>query len=284
MALFSLLLALFIERVVPLGEGWQFNTHFFKLTDWLKEHWSPQSGQFLLLALLGPGIAVYLLLEQFQGVMFGLGTMAIWVLVILLSIGCCHYRRIYKHYLLAASQGDSQACYHLAAELADQQDLDSVSESMLGAKVGQQLAWINYRYYTAIIIMVILTGPVGVVFYCCARGLQRMACQQQLEIPVINRLMFILDWLPSRLVALGYVLVGNFAHAIGIWGQQVMMLKQSPCELVSSVAMASEQLSYESDKEHVCMESTCRLVSLAKRNLLLIISLIAVMTILGSLR
>ena len=284
MALFSLLLALFLERVLNLGRAWQFETHYDKLIERLKAHWPVDSLPFQLLALVGPAALVYLLLDQIQGVMFGIVSLTLWVLLLLLAIGCSHYRQLYKHYLLAASKGDAQACYHLAAELADQSELDTCSESMLGARVGQQLAWINYRYYIAIVIMVILAGPVGVIFYASARALQRYACCNQIPLPVVNQLMFLLDWLPSRLVALGYVLVGNFAHAIGIWGQQAVMIRQSPFELVSSVAMASEQLSSKADKEHVCMESTCRLVRLAKRNLLLIIALIAIMTIYGSLR
>ena len=284
MALFSLLLALFLERVLTLGRAWQFETHYDKLIERLKAHWPVDSLIFQLLALVGPAGLVYLLLDQVQGMMFGIVSLILWVLLLLLAIGCSHYRQLYKHYLLAASKGDAQACYHLAAELADQTELDTCSESMLGARVGQQLAWINYRYYIAIVIMVILAGPVGVIFYASVRALQRYACCNQISMPVVNQLMFLLDWLPSRLVALGYVLVGNFAHAIGIWGQQAVMLRQSPFELVSSVAMASEQLSSKADEEHVCMESTCRLVRLAKRNLLLIIAMIAIMTIYGSLR
>ena len=282
MALFSLLIALLLERTLSLGEHWQFEFWFEKFSNKLSGIFEPTAGLFQLLVLSLPAAVVYLLLQWSQGLLFGLVSLVIWVVVVLLSIGCLHYRQLYKKYLLSVCHDDVQGSYHLAANLAELELLDIEDQAKLGSKVGRQLTWVNYRFYCATVLMMIIGGPVAVVFYASVRTVDLLIQRQHLPASSIVRgTLLVLDWLPARIVALGYVLVGNFSHAISLWFSLVIKPRLPAYQLISQVAMAAEQVSHTANTSGVCMESTCRLVHLAKRNLLLLVGIIALMTIVG---
>lgn len=284
MALFSLLLALLIERTTTLTKRWQFQHWFSGYSKRLANYLEPTSISFQALVVLLPAIMTYQVLNLVQGIAFGLISLVLWTLIALLSIGCIDYRKLYKRYLLSVCKGDTQGSYHLAAQLADVNDIDVDDETMLGSRVGRQLSWINYRFYCAVVFMMIIGGPTAVVLYASLRALDLMLFKQQLpSMPWIRRTLFILDWVPARLISLAYALVGNFSNAINLWFSLATNWKAPAYDVVSKVAMAAEQMTKSQGDEGVCMQSTCRLVSLAKRTLLLLVVVISFLTIFGFL-
>lgn len=284
MALFSLLLALLIERTTSLTSTWQYQ-HWFSF--WVRKvsaFFEPTSISFSVIAITIPTLSAYLLLQLVEGILFGLISLVLWTVLALVCIGCVHYRNLYKRYLLSVCQLDTQGSYHLAAQLLDVEEINVTNETMLGTRVGRQLSWINYRFYCALVFMMIIGGPVAVVFYASLRALDLMAFKQQLPpMAMIRRMLFLLDWLPARLVALAYVLVGNFANAINVWFSLTINWQAPAYDVVSKVAMASEQMSKSQGEQGVCMQSTCRLVSLAKRTLMLLVVIMSLLTIFGYL-
>ncbi|MDP2562041.1 beta-lactamase regulator AmpE [Psychrobium sp. 1_MG-2023] len=287
MALFALLAALFIERMTSLTQGWQFQYWFEKLALKLATTFERTSNSFKLLVLVLPALIMHIVLSAVEGVLFGIISLVIWTLATLMCVGCVYYRTLYKKYLLAVSHQDVQASYHLASQLADVQDINVDNKTMLGARVGRQLTWINYRFYCAVILMMVIGGPVAMVFYATVRAFDVMMFKGQLpDSNVVRRLLFILDWLPARMIALCYVLVGNFSHAIGEWGKTIAQPSLATYDVLTRVAMASEQFSYDQfsqGEDSVCMESTCRLVKLAKRTAVLLVAVISMLTIAGVL-
>ncbi|MGB0834448.1 MAG: beta-lactamase regulator AmpE [Psychrobium sp.] len=284
MALFSLLLALIIERTSSLSKQWQFQHLHLGFIDSTRRILEPTSISFALVVSILPALLTYFLLNLVQGVMFGLLSMVLWTVLALMCIGCVHYRELYKRYLLSVCKGDTQGSYHLAAELADVEDIDVDDVTMLGTRVGRQLAWINYRFYCAIVFMMIIGGPVAIVFYASLRSLELLSFKGTLPPMLwIRRVLFVLDWIPARLIALAYVLVGNFSNAINLWLSIALNIKAPAYDVVSKVAMAAEQMTKSQGDEGVCMQSTCRLVSLAKRTLLLLVVVMSFLTIFGYL-
>jgi len=217
--------------------------------------------------------------------MFGLFSLMLWVILTVSCISCVRYRGLYKKYLLSVCHQDTQASYHIASELLDIECLKVNDESMLATRVGRQLTWINYRFYCAMLIMVIVGGPVAAVFYATLRTLDIMMFKQQiLPMPLVSKILFLLDWFPARMVAFCYVLVGNFSHAMPVWASLCLNAKLPAYDVVSKVAMAAEQISKQTDEDGVCMTLTCRLVQLAKRTLMLMVVAVSLLTIFGVLR
>lgn len=284
MALFSLLIALIIERTVDLDRRWQFQYWFDKNITWLRSFFEQTSVSFQLLTVLLPTLLTYVVLNLLQGMLFGMFSLIFWVLIVLLCVGCIGYRQLYKKYLVSVCHNNFQSSYHLAAQLADVNEIDVENANCLGTRVGRQLAWINYRFYCAVVFMMIIGGPVAVVFYASLRTLDLMMFQQRMvELKYIKKILFILDWIPARLVALAYVLVGNFSNAISVWLGVVLNVSLPAYDVVSRVAMAAEQMSKQQGDDGVCMQSTYRLVRLAKRTLTLLVGVMSFLTIFGYL-
>ncbi len=287
MALFALLLALLIERTVTLSSYWQFQYWFDGAVSSTRSYLEPTSACFQIVLVFLPALITYLFLDLVEGVLFGLVSLVSWVVIALFCVGCVHYRDLYKRYLLSVCKEDTATSYALAAELSDLKEIIVEDETCLGSRVGRQLSWINYRFYCSIVFMMIIGGdfaPVAVIFYASLRHLDLMMYKKKIPtMSFVSKLLFIIDWLPARLVALAYVLVGNFSNAINVWLSLTLNIKAPAYDVVSKVAMAAEQMSKSHGEEGVCMQSTCRLVNLAKRTLGLLVVGVSVLTIFGFL-
>ena len=165
MTLISMLLALIIERLAVRSDAWQARPYcqaYLKLTAGsgltkLAEH---QLGRYLWILL--PGLLVALLLHLLDNRLL---TLVVNTLVLLVGIGCWHYRQLYKQYLNAQERGDEEAAY-----LAMQQ-IRHDSRSDIDSSSGLTLVWLNFRYYAAVVFWFLVLGAFGVITYALLRHL-----------------------------------------------------------------------------------------------------------------
>ncbi|ABZ75049.1 signaling modulator of AmpD, AmpE [Shewanella halifaxensis HAW-EB4] len=280
MALFALLVAILVERLRLLPNAWQFDALLSKYHKPLVNEQQKQSLSMVTLAILLPAAIVYLLSWLVSGLLWGSISLALWVAIAVLCFSHNAQRQAFKSYIQAACRADPQACFHYANELDSSQCLDSVNEKELGEKVGQSVAWINYRYYGAIALYLIILGPVGAVLYCTVRFYSEQSRKSEVSLPVVDSLLFVLDWLPSRLFSFGYVLSGHFRLAISTWLPLALNPKSSARDMITHVAVAAETLP-ESSSAPICLQSTIALLQLSKRNFILLITVLSLMTIFG---
>ena len=95
--------------------------------------------------------------------------------------------------------------------------------------------------------------------------------------------MHILDFVPARITACGLLLVGHFSRAMPVW-LKYLTHPAVPAEvLLTEVASKAEEveLNDEQSRDPACEPKA--LVTLAKRNVMLILAVIAVLTMLGSI-
>ncbi|MCK8046169.1 beta-lactamase regulator AmpE [Shewanella sp. 1CM18E] len=279
MALFALLIAILVERLRLLPSSWQFDALLSRYYKTLTEDKQPSLATMTLAAVI-PAAIVYLLTWLLSGMLWGALSVALWVIIAVLCFSHNPQRQAFKRYIQAACRGDSQACFNYANELDPSQNLATVSEKQLGTQVGQSVAWINYRYYGAIALYLIILGPVGAVLYCTVRFYSEQSRNAEIELPLVDNLLFVLDWLPSRVFSFGYVLSGHFSKAISTWLTQVLDPKRSARDIITQVALAAETLP-ESSSAPVCLQSTIALLQLSKRNFILLITVLSLMTIFG---
>lgn len=278
MALFSLLIAVLIERLKLLPKLLQLDNMFA----WYRAHFFTEellrSKGGIWLALLFPAASVLVLQWLLHGRMFGLPSLLLWTVVAALCFSHQRVRHKFKKYMQAACRGDLEACYLHATDLDYDHCLDSISSEEMGARVGQLAAWLNYRYYGAVAFYLIILGPAGVLFYCTARYFNSLNEEHPLPLP--SNLMFALDWLPARFVALGYALSGHFGSAFSRWRELVFGIYTQPQKIIAEVALAAEVLP-ERGGAPICVRSTIALLALSKRNFILILTILAVLTIFG---
>jgi AmpE protein len=93
-----------------------------------------------------------------------------------------------------------------------------------------------------------------------------------------QQLLFFIDWLPVRITSFGYMFVGHFSKALPIWLESLFDLNKPTYKILIDVAQKSEDFMIDKDD---CSAEPCLLVRLAKRNVLLLLSVISILTLLG---
>lgn len=281
MSLLSLLFALAIERSMP-SKVWQFSFYFkeflalAKQTKLIKTPLDNIISGALMVVV--PTFAMFLAVLFVDGTLFEL---LLSCAVLLVCIGCSHTRHTYKAYLKSAFRGEFTACDLHYQQLIQDKNLPDIG-------LGQALIWLNFRYYIAIMILFVVFGLPAVIFYRCLLSVVNFnqkneegeqvsdvdgMAQQQLA-----KVLFWIEWPMVRLVSLCYMLVGNFSKALPTWLESSFDIAQQPYLILGKVAKQSED--FQLDEED-CTAEPCLLVRLAKRALLMLLAVIAVLTITG---
>lgn len=273
MTLICLLLVLTIERIATQSKYWQADLYLHKYISTIeKRSWlSDSANSWILLALIIiPSILLFVVLDHIDSSVLSLIVNAA---ILMVCIGCPALREAYKCFLQAANRGDMQACSMYADQLGHSDDEQN--------SFGQNLVWLNYRHYAAVIIWFAAFGAAGAVLYTLAKGLQTSLRERQHELTEqADNIMAILDWIPVRITALGFLLVGHYSRALPVWLSYLPDPAVSAKTLLANVSKAAEEI--EPD-ENDCTEEPCTLVKLAKRNIMFIMVVISILTLSGLL-
>lgn len=166
MTLICMLIALIIERLAVRSQPWQWLSYvrpYLRLSQrgllaTLQQHAYGVFLWWLLPALL---VTVVLVLADFW-----LLTLVVNTLVLLVCMGCWHYRQLYKQYLNAQARGDQQAAFLVMQQIRQQAGINSAELTH-----GQQLVWLNFKYYAAVLFWFALLGAFGAIAYATLRQL-----------------------------------------------------------------------------------------------------------------
>lgn len=271
MTLLSLLLVLAAERVATTSVHWQADTYFgYYNSAVARRAWLTNGANSwaLLLLIFVPAALVYVIFQQLDSALVEL---LLGTAVLMICIGCPSLRATYKCYLNAANRGDFAACNLYADQLGH---CRQNSESF-----GQNLVWLNYRHYAAVVIWFIAFGAPGAVVYATASRFARVLSEQQHPLATqANKIMSLLDWVPVRVTALGLLVVGHFSRAFPVWLTYLPDPSISAKTLLCEIAKAAEDV--EPD-ENDCTEEPCTLVRLAKRNIMFILVILSLLTLSG---
>lgn len=290
MTLISMLLALIIERLAVRSDAWQAHRYLqayvsFSASTGLSKLAAHRFGQYLWLVL--PGALVALVLCLFDNHLISI---IVNTLVLLLAIGCWHFRQLYKQYLNALERGDDEAGF-LAMEQI-RQDSGSREQS----SYGQVLVWVNFQYYAAVVFWFMLTGVFGVITYALVRHLQQPSRHVDIDqegavepayqqcIPADSTALRVvghwLNWFPARLFGLGFALVGHFSRASSALLSYFLDFTADNEQVVTEVAAAAEPMP-EQEQEVSCLEESSQMLQLAKRSMLFFLAFAAILTLGG---
>jgi AmpE protein len=282
MILVSIIIALILERLGARSAHWQIshygNGYLNRSVNLLTNKGLFGTASGFLIWLLLPVIAVACL--------FFLSDFALWqlvfnVAVLLVCFGCAKQRALYKSYLNALTRGDQTAATLYALQLGQKR----TEEQQGGETLGQTLAWVNFRFYCAVIFWFVILGVAGAVFYALVRTFADLVSGNRDEViakhfKLIHRLLFWLDWLPARITSFGYLVIGNFNKGTSCWLRFVFDFSSPNRKVVTYTALAAEQV--EKRYYGCTFEATC-MIKLVKRNVLFYLVLIALMTLFGGL-
>ncbi|MCY1295817.1 Regulatory signaling modulator protein AmpE [compost metagenome] len=237
MSFLVLLLVLWVEKL----SGWR--RHIQEDGPWLRllirletgttSPWS-RLGVLVLLpvALLG------LLLLVLQPVAHGWLALPVHLLVVIYSLGRGDLLMALGPFRDAWRRGDSQAAYHVA-----ERDLGLVADEggVLLHRVQGYLLWQAYQSFFAVIFWYALLGPMAALAY----RLLALTCEHAQQPALRERAQQVrhaLDWLPVRVLAASFALVGNFMAVTRVVLHELLDWEISAAALVDKAGRAADDL------------------------------------------
>ena len=274
MTLISLLIVLAVERVTVKSPYWHYDFYFSKYLNLIeKQGWGKDSASLIQVALLSliPALLVGLISHGILG--FFLGALLDMALL-LICLGCPVQRASYRGFLRAAQNGDMTACDLYSGQMGHDAEQTEFT-------FGQNLVWTNYSHYAAVILAFVTFGAAGSVFYILARNIAGIFIERESDAAKhAEQVLYAVDWVPVRVTALGFLLVGHFSRALPVWLSTLFDLEVSAKSLLASVSKAAEEIE---PNPADCTEEPCTMVKLAKRNIVFLLMAISVLTLSGVL-
>lgn len=301
MSLLSLLIALAAERALS-EKVWRFDFYYQHYLYLFSKNFTAKQGTTASIAfILLPVIATYVLLMVIDNSVLQL---FISTLVLIVCFGCTITRNSYKNYLTSAFRGEAATTKMHHQQLLSDKNLPNMG-------FGQALIWLNYRYYIAIMLYFIVFGAAGAVFYrllttviehkkaqCIAAANESNELDETVASEVDSNadheanaapniasgcqshhdVLFWLDWLPVRIASFGYMFVGHFSKAMPVWLECLFDSQKPTHQVLIDVAQKSEDIMVNEDD---CTAEPCLLARLAKRNVLLVLAVISILTLAG---
>jgi len=240
MSFLVLLLAVWIEKFSALRQRVQRDGV------WLRELAKMEAGPrmstrpWLILALmvLLPVLLLALVLIVLQSVAYGWLAFPVHLLVLIYSLGRGDLLAALGPFRDAWRRGDEQAGSHVAER--DMRVVADSSEELLEGVQGY-LLWQAYQSFFAVIFWYFLLGPVAALSY----RLLALAAEHG-ETPALveraGQLRHAFDWVPVRLLAASFALVGNFVAVTRVMLHELLNWNISAAQLVTKIGRVAGEI------------------------------------------
>jgi adenosylcobinamide-phosphate synthase len=226
MTFFSILCALLIEQLKPLRADNQIYAEIkamaMRIEAWFNAGQANHGrmGWFLMIGglVLPTGIVYWVLLHY--GWVFA--AFAWNVLIVYLTLGFRHYSHYFTSIQFALNAGDEATARTLLAEWAKVDTVGMDSTEIARIAVEKSLITTHRNVFGVFFWFLMPLGPAGAVMYRVAEYLARAwnepdHMRNEAFGEFAARAFYWIDWIPVRLTAIAFAVVGNFEDAIYAW-------------------------------------------------------------------
>ncbi|MBD8806580.1 MULTISPECIES: regulatory signaling modulator protein AmpE [Pseudomonas syringae group] len=240
MSFLVLLLAVLVEKFSALRQRVQRDGPFLKQLARLESGPRTTARPWLILALLVllPVIVLQLVLTIVGSVAYGWLALPIHLLVLIYSLGRGDLIAALGPFRDACRRGDAQAAVHVAERDMGVQADDS---QQLLQGVQSYMLWQAHQSFFAVIFWYFLLGPVAALAYrLLALAAERGATPALVERAAQLRHAF--DWVPVRLLAASFALVGNFVAVSRLMLHELLNWNISAAQLITRIGCAASEV------------------------------------------
>ncbi len=228
MSLFSLLAALLLEQVRPLSYGRWVEEPLSRLANFLEQRCNTGERHSGMIAWL---FAVGVLMLVSAGVHFLLSDLSpllgwLWtVLVLYAAMGLGQFGRHYSGIQQALRVGDVAQARKRLAEWR-RCPADGLSSAQVARLAIEEALCVSHRHLFGVLAcFLLLPGPAGAALYRVSAFLAGSwdQCGDDADRnfgSFARRTFAIIDWVPVRLTAASFAIVGNFEDAVDCWRAQ----------------------------------------------------------------
>ena len=241
MSFLVLLLVLWVEKFSALRRRFQRDTVFLDELARLEghRHLAARPWWLLILLVVLPAALLALLLLVLKPVAYGLLALPVHLLVLIYSLGRGDIKASLGPLRDAWRRGDSEA-----AVLVAERDLGLVAETpeALLEAVENHLLWQAYQSFFAVVFWYFLLGPVAALSYRLLALIAEHGRNPAL-VERASQLRHAFDFLPSRVLALSFALVGNFLAVSRVMLHELLNWNLSAAALISRAGRVAGELS-----------------------------------------
>ena len=240
MSFVVLLLAILVEKFSALRQRLQCDGGWVRELNKLEA--SPKLAKnpwwVLIILILLPVILLGLLLVVLDPVAYGLLALPVHLVVLIFSLGRGDLLADLGPFRDAWRRGDLQAAAHVA-----ERDISVRAENgeQLLEHVQAHLLWQAYQSFFAVIFWYFLLGPVVALAYRLL-ALASEHGQNPLVVERAGQLRHAFDWLPVRLLAASFALVGNFVAVSRVMLHELLNWDISAAQLVEKVGLVAGEI------------------------------------------
>lgn len=234
-----LVLVLLAEKFSALRQRIQRDGFFLGELRRLESHSRLAALPWLVLAIsvLLPALLLAFTLHVLQPVAYGLLALPVHFLVLVYSLGRGDIKLGLGPFRDAWRREDVQAAVHVA-----ERDMGVIAEDETGLlkRVQGHLLWESYQSFFAVIFWYALLGPVAALVY----RLLALSTEQSRNTAVAERagqLRHAFDWLPVRLLAASFAMVGNFVAVSRVMLHEVLSWEITAPALIARVGRVAAE-------------------------------------------
>ncbi|HEY7775738.1 MAG TPA: regulatory signaling modulator protein AmpE [Kineobactrum sp.] len=249
---------------------WQRRAAGFGLGPWLQ----------LLLTVGLPTFLAALVLDLLQPLLFGLLWIAAAVLLLLYAFGRGDFHALVARYRDYCERGNGEGAWLFATEeLGVEAAKDNDPERPLfdlHQQVQVSLLYDGFQRWFAVVFFFFLLGPAAALAY---RLLQLY--RETNPVGPVLRLLFVLDWLPARVLAATFVLAGDFVRSRDALVAMLGDMQADAGQLLQAVGIAAAAPGERDAPLAQAAENADALSGLLRRSGIAWVLALAVVAILG---
>ncbi|SDB08664.1 AmpE protein [Pseudomonas sp. NFACC23-1] len=240
MSFLVLLLAVWIEKFSALRQrvqrdgGWLHELNRLEASPrWINRPWL-----VLTVMVLLPVTLLALLLWVLEPVAYGLLALPVHLLVVIYSLGRGDLLAGLGPFRDAWRREDLQAAAHVAKR---DLDIEANDGEQLLERVQGHLLWQAYQSFFAVIFWYFVLGPVAALSY----RLLALAAEHSQNPGVAERaaqMRHAFDWVPVRLLAASFALVGNFVAVSRVMLHELLNWNISAADLIDKVGLVAGEI------------------------------------------
>jgi len=189
----------------------------------------------ILAIVILPALALQLVLNAVQPMLFGLLWIALAVVSLLYAIGRGDISTQLENYRNQLRRDDFEGIYlHARTEMNgfEGSTEQRMSPHAVHENMQHGLLYRGYEHWFAVLFYFLLLGPAGAV---CYRLLQLIPEGEG----GADRLLFVVDWIPARLLAAAFTVTGNFVESWDELLDSLLAPDMAAPAVLYSVAMAA---------------------------------------------
>ncbi len=224
MTLFSILLVLVIEQFRPLRADNPVYAAVRAFAARIEHSFNagqPEHGRMGWLVMVSVLVVPVLLVYWLLALAGPLAQFAWTVLIVYLTLGFRHYSHYFTAIQTALNSGELVEARRLLAEWTHQDVRDLNAREVARLSVENALITTHRHVFGVFFWLLLPLGPGGAVLYRVAEYVARAWNGPEMKDEAFGRFakkaFDLIDWLPARLSAIAFAIVGNFEDAIYAW-------------------------------------------------------------------